>query len=157
MKLEIPHLIYLEPLGMTKSCQVFQAFLLIQKVSRIFLRYFCWKQHVLACDLKSKCSMITREGHRCLSWGPDESLICRDCLACFWMFLWRQDDVRRLQQKSNKKGLLGLCFIKTIHKQELPSQQWRSQKRVKSTALKGSKNCPVTFHSSLITTNNVVC
>lgn len=93
LTLEIPNLIYLEPLGVTKSCQVFQAFLLIQDVSRILLRYFCWRQHVPACDLPSKCGAITRQGrvnqwhvdtdmalqleaeNRCLSRGPDESVI----------------------------------------------------------------------------------
>lgn len=54
LKLKIPNLIHLEPLGMTKSCQVFQAFLPIQKVSRILLRYLCWGQHTLACDLNER-------------------------------------------------------------------------------------------------------
>ena len=46
--------IYLKPLGVTESSQVFQTFPLIQKIRRILLSHICWIQHVLTHYLQSQ-------------------------------------------------------------------------------------------------------
>lgn len=102
--------VYLEPLGMTESCQVLQTFLLVQKVSRVLRRHLCWRQHILCLwfavwtrhDRRKQVTRRNRCGVRsqnnlkgvCLSRGAVDSLICRDRLAWYWRFLCRQDGAR---------------------------------------------------------------